>query len=114
MGSAENAGGFVMKESSVATSHRLALSVVDTRGRAYVDTLELRAPLPPSALVIDPSLGSDRLGITWTKSTSPDAAQDIDRADEHAENQRDLSLAYSPAVLAGVSQLEPADLDGTA
>ena len=70
----ENAGGFVMSEASVATAHRLALSIVDAFGRAYADTFELRAPLPPSALVIDPSLGSDRLGITWNQSTSLDAA----------------------------------------
>ena len=74
MASAENAGGFVMSEASVATSHRLLLSIVDAYGRAYADTLELRPPLPPSALVIDPSLGSDRLGVTWTKSASTDAA----------------------------------------
>ncbi len=74
MASAENAGGFVMSEASVAASHRLAFTLTDIHGRAYIDTLELRPPLPPSALVIDPSLGSDRLEITFAQSSSPDAA----------------------------------------
>jgi len=72
---AENTGGFVLVESSVATEHRLRLSIIDSYGRAYVDTLELRVPVPPTALVVDPSLGPDRLQVTWTASVSPDVAR---------------------------------------
>ncbi len=70
----ENAGGFVLTETSVGTEHRLRLSVVDLYGRAYVDTFELRPPSPPSALVIDPSQGPDRLKVTFTSSPSSDVA----------------------------------------
>jgi hypothetical protein len=93
MTAGENATGFVMIEPSVATGHRLALEVIDTYGRAYRDTVELRPPLPPSALVIDPKLGSDRLEVTWTKSTSPDA--------EHYRVFRSLSPGgpFTPATI---------------
>ena len=74
MASGENLGGFVLTEPSVASEHRLGFFIADTYGRVYVDTLELRPPLPPSSLVINPSLGSDRLQVTWNQSTSPDRA----------------------------------------
>ncbi|MCI0453346.1 MAG: hypothetical protein L0Z51_13375, partial [Candidatus Latescibacteria bacterium] len=75
MASDENVGGFVMSEASVTTEHRLAMELIDVHGRAYVDTFELRPPQPPSAIVIDPSLGSDRLAIKWTNSISLDASR---------------------------------------
>jgi hypothetical protein len=43
----------------------------------YVDTFELRAPVAPTALAIDPSFGPDRLQVSWTKSTSPDAGRPV-------------------------------------
>lgn len=71
----ENSLGLVMSETSVAVGHRLGVSIVDARGRVYTDTIELRAPLPPSQLVIDPSLGPDRLRVSWVKSNSTDASR---------------------------------------
>ncbi|HEU4929897.1 MAG TPA: FG-GAP-like repeat-containing protein, partial [Candidatus Krumholzibacteria bacterium] len=65
-------GGFVLSESSVGAEHRLRLSVTDLYGRAYVDTFELRVPSAPSALVIDPSQGPDRLKISFAPSASTD------------------------------------------
>jgi hypothetical protein len=72
LASAENTTGITLTESSVATEHRLRLRIVDLYGRAYEDTVELRPPTPPTALVIDPSQGPDRLRVTWTASASPD------------------------------------------
>ena len=71
----ENTSGLVLIEPNVATAHRLRIQVTDLYGRAYVDTVEFRAPLPPSALVVDPGLGPDRLLVTWTASVSPDVAR---------------------------------------
>ncbi|MCI0452410.1 MAG: C25 family cysteine peptidase, partial [Candidatus Latescibacteria bacterium] len=71
---AENTGGFILTETSVATEHRLRLSIVDSYGRAYVDTFELRPPASPINLVVDPSLGADRLRVTFDASPSIDAA----------------------------------------
>ncbi len=70
----ENTAGLSMSEASVATEHRLGLTITDLYGRAFVDTVELRPPLPPSALLVDPSFGPTRLEVTWTKSSSPDVA----------------------------------------
>ncbi len=70
----ENPAGFILVETSVATEHRLRLSLIDLYGRAYVDTFELRPPTPPSNLVIDPSFGVDRLKVTFTPSASTDVA----------------------------------------
>jgi len=74
MAEGENAPGLVMIEPSVAVGHRLAVSIVDTNGRTFNDTIELRAPVAPTALIIDPSLGPDRLRVSWTASTSLDVA----------------------------------------
>ncbi len=74
MSSGENQSGFVLTENSVSAAHRLGFFIADTFGRVYADTLELRPPLPPSSLVINPSLGSDRLQLTWAQSTSLDRA----------------------------------------
>jgi hypothetical protein len=51
------------------------VSIVDAIGRTYNDTIELRPPFAPTALIIDPSLGPDRLSVSWTKSSTPDAAR---------------------------------------
>jgi hypothetical protein len=75
LASAENVSGITLIEPSVASEHRLRIVLTDLYGRAYEDTVELRAPAPPTALVIDPSLGPDRLRVTWTPSASPDAAR---------------------------------------
>ncbi|HEU4365187.1 MAG TPA: C25 family cysteine peptidase, partial [Candidatus Krumholzibacteria bacterium] len=72
---AENATGLLLVEPSVASEHRLRIQITDLYGRAYVDTVELRAPVPPTALLVDPGLGPDRLQVTWTASASPDAAR---------------------------------------
>jgi hypothetical protein len=68
----ENPAGFILTETSVATEHRLRLSIIDLYGRAYLDTIELRPPTPPTSLVIDPSLGADRLKVTFAASASSD------------------------------------------
>ncbi|HET6348148.1 MAG TPA: C25 family cysteine peptidase [Candidatus Krumholzibacteria bacterium] len=72
LGSIENTTGFTLTESSVATEHRLRLRLVDLFGRAYEDTVELRPPGPPTNIVIDPSIGPDRLQLTWSPSPSTD------------------------------------------
>jgi hypothetical protein len=85
LASAENTTGITLTESSVAVEHRLRLRIVDTYGRAYEDTVELRAPVPPTNLVIDPSQGPDRLQIAWTASASTDvAAYNVYRASSGA------------------------------
>jgi hypothetical protein len=85
LASAENTTGITLTESSVAVEHRLRLRIVDTYGRAYEDTVELRAPVPPTNLVIDPSQGPDRLQVTWTASASSDvAAYNVYRASSGA------------------------------
>ncbi len=70
----ENTSGITMSESSVGTEHRLRFSVTDFYGRAYVDTVEFRAPMPPTSILIDPSLGPNQLKLTWTASPSTDVA----------------------------------------
>jgi len=72
LGSEENTTGFAMVEPSVAGEHRLELVAVDLYGRTYRDTLELRPPLPPTNLSIDPRLGPDRLQVSWDESPSAD------------------------------------------
>jgi hypothetical protein len=74
MAEVENAPGLIMIEPSVAVGHRLGVSIVDAKGRTYNDTIELRAPLAPTAMIIDPGLGPDRLRLSWTKSNSADAS----------------------------------------
>jgi len=74
LASQENTTGITLTESSVAVEHRLRLRIVDTYGRAYEDTVELRAPLPPTGVEIDPGQGPDRLNITWARSASSDVA----------------------------------------
>jgi hypothetical protein len=71
----ENVAGFHIQETDVSAEHRLEVVVTDLFSRVYRDTIELRVPLPPTALAFDASLGPDRLEISWTKSASPDAAR---------------------------------------
>ncbi|MDH4035873.1 MAG: C25 family cysteine peptidase [Candidatus Krumholzibacteria bacterium] len=73
MAEAENTAGFEMIETSVASEHRLLVEIVDTYGRSYQDIVELRPPVAPVGLVIDPSLGPDRLQVFWSASVSGDA-----------------------------------------
>lgn len=70
--SAENATGFVLVEPSVAVPHNLDLTITDAYGRVFTDTIELRAPTSPAAILVDPSLGPDRLRVTWNASASAD------------------------------------------
>jgi hypothetical protein len=72
MAEGENPAGFVLVESSVGAEHRLRISIVDLYGRAYVDTFELRPPTAPANLMIDPSLGPDRLKVTFDASPTSD------------------------------------------
>jgi hypothetical protein len=70
----ENAAGFEMIEASVASENDLEVEIVDAYGRVYQDIVELRRPDAPSALVVDPSFGPDRLQVSWVKSPSSDVA----------------------------------------
>ncbi|HEX6792140.1 MAG TPA: C25 family cysteine peptidase [Candidatus Krumholzibacteria bacterium] len=72
LASAENTTGITLTESSVAVEHRLRLRIIDTYGRAYEDTVELRTPTAASTIVIDASLGVDRLRLNWAPSASTD------------------------------------------
>jgi len=82
MTEAENNGGFRITETVVSTEHYLEITVTDAWGRAYVDTFELRRPDPPSNLSFDPSLGVDRLAVTWDASVSADIwAYNVYRSD---------------------------------
>jgi hypothetical protein len=59
----------------VSAEHDLEVVVTDLFSRVYRDTIELRSPLPPTALVLDTGYGIDRIKIMWTKSASPDAVK---------------------------------------
>ncbi|HEX5131272.1 MAG TPA: C25 family cysteine peptidase, partial [Candidatus Krumholzibacteria bacterium] len=72
LASAENATGFTMIEPGVAIEHQLQVEITDIYGRATIDVIELRPPVSPTALVVDPSLGVDRLQVSWTTSVTPD------------------------------------------
>ncbi len=67
---AQNVSGFDLVEMTTAAEHRVRVVVIDMYNRAYVDTIELRPPLPPSALSFDASLGPDRLEVAWVGSSS--------------------------------------------
>ena len=73
MAEVENTPGLIMIEPGVAVGHRLGVSIVDNKNRSYNDTVELRAPFAPTAMIVDPGLGPDRLRLSWTKSNSADA-----------------------------------------
>ncbi len=70
---AENTDGFLIRENDVSSEHDLQLVVTDSYGRTWSKIFELRAPTPPTNLLFDPSLGSDRLQIFWDGSASADA-----------------------------------------
>ena len=69
---AENSGGFMLDETSVAVENVIEIVVTDAHGRSVRDTLELRAPLQPSAPLFDAGLGVDRLGLSWVAGASGD------------------------------------------
>ncbi len=71
----ENSAGFHLEESDTAVENNIVVEVTDLFGRAYVDTIELRAPYPPSNLVFDAGLGVDRIKTYWSKSPSPDVSR---------------------------------------
>ncbi len=73
-GEANAAAGFLVVESDVSSPHRMIVTIVDFAGRAWIDTVEARAPSPPGTPSFDPSLGPDRLRVTWPASASPDVA----------------------------------------
>jgi hypothetical protein len=68
----ENTDGFLISETDVSVEHDLQLVVTDGYGRTWNKTFELRPPAPPANFVFDPSLGADRLQVTWAKSASTD------------------------------------------
>ncbi|HET6348150.1 MAG TPA: C25 family cysteine peptidase [Candidatus Krumholzibacteria bacterium] len=72
IGAVEDTVGFYLSESNVASPHNLRLDVTDAYGRLWQKTFELRPPDPPTNLVCDPSLGPDRLVLTWSASGSLD------------------------------------------
>jgi len=76
MTSAQDSLGFLLSEASIDTTHSLRLDVTDASGRLWQKTFELRPPAPPVNLAADPSLGPDRLSLTWDP---PAGATDIDR-----------------------------------
>jgi hypothetical protein len=76
MASAQNTNGFLVSESSVASAHNLQLTLSDANGHAWQKTFELRPPSPPINMAADPSLGPDRLSLTWDP---PANATDVDR-----------------------------------
>jgi WD40 repeat protein len=76
MASVQNTDGFLLSESSVAAAHNLRLDVTDASGRLWQKTFELRAPGPPVNMVFDPSLGPDRLSLSWDP---PAGATDVNR-----------------------------------
>ncbi|MCK5408413.1 MAG: VCBS repeat-containing protein, partial [Candidatus Krumholzibacteria bacterium] len=75
MDEADNNSVFRMSEADVSTEHYLEITVTDSWGRARVDTVELRRPVPPSNLKFDPSLGVDRLNVSWDDSVSTDVVR---------------------------------------
>ena len=76
LASVENTEGFLLTESTVASPHNLRLDITDATGHLWQKTFELRAPSAPINIACDPSLGPDRLSLTWD---APAGATDIDR-----------------------------------
>jgi hypothetical protein len=73
---AENADGFLIRETDVATAHNVRLDVTDAYGRTWQKVFELRPPAAPAAPAFDASLGPDRLLVTWDP---PAEATDVNR-----------------------------------
>ncbi len=71
----ENTSGFLIMEPDTTAEHRLRVVIDDIYSRVYIDTIELRPPLPPGSLSFDASFGPDRLSVAWVHSTSPDIAK---------------------------------------
>jgi hypothetical protein len=69
---AENDNGFDLLETTTAVEHEVEITITDLYGRAYLDTIELRYPLPPSNLTFDVSIGVDRIEVSWLASASSD------------------------------------------
>ncbi len=70
--SGENVTPLRLVEPDTSGVHTMRLTLTDAFGRTWTHDIELRAPAPPDSLVFDPSLGPDRLHITWKASPSPD------------------------------------------
>ena len=81
----------------------LALSATDNYGRVYADTVELRPPLPPTDLVVNPRLGPDRLEVSWTASASGDAER-LDELEDRLGNERLDEMARFPGRGDGISR----------
>ncbi len=75
-GAAENATGFALSESSVATEHDLRLAVTDAHGNAWEKVFELRPPPAPVNLTFNPSVGPTRLQLAWD---APPGSTDVNR-----------------------------------
>jgi hypothetical protein len=69
---AENIDGFHIAETTTASGHDLEITITDIYGRAYLDTVELRYPSPPTNLLFDVSIGVDRIEVSWQMSDSSD------------------------------------------
>ncbi len=72
LASSENTVGFKLSEADVSIANPLKLTITDSQGRVLNHTFELREPLPTTIQTFDASLGVDKMGMTWTPSTSPD------------------------------------------
>ncbi|HEU4365189.1 MAG TPA: C25 family cysteine peptidase, partial [Candidatus Krumholzibacteria bacterium] len=75
LGEAENTDGFEMTEVIVVVENPLDIAITDSYGRLFQDVVELRVPSAPGAPVVDPSLGADRLQVSWDKSPSLDVTR---------------------------------------
>lgn len=71
----ENVSGFHMQEINSLLEDHLEITITDGYGRTFVDTVELRFPLPPIGLTFNSSLGPDKLKVSWDLSLSSDAAR---------------------------------------
>jgi hypothetical protein len=71
---AENDSGFHLSESNTLVENFIEIVITDNYSRTYVDSVELRFPVPPISFSFDASLGVDRLQVIWIPSGSADVA----------------------------------------
>lgn len=72
MGTMENTAGFRLSEANVTLENDLKLIVTDARSVQLPHLLELRGPAAPVIQTFNPSLGIDKMTLTWSNSASPD------------------------------------------
>ncbi|HEU4929598.1 MAG TPA: C25 family cysteine peptidase [Candidatus Krumholzibacteria bacterium] len=73
LGTMENTAGFRLSEANVTIENDLKLIVTDARGAPLQHVLELRGPSAPIIQSFNPSMGIDKMTLTWSNSASPDA-----------------------------------------